>query len=68
VGLLVLASGLTVLFSAVLLTPLRQVFALEALGIGELALVAAAVTAWVLLLRAAWSRRLVERSLSLPGD
>jgi cation-transporting P-type ATPase E len=63
-----LAIGLTVLFATVLLTPIRQVFALEALGIGELALVAAAVTAWVLLLRAAWSRHLVERFLSLPRD
>jgi cation-transporting ATPase E len=63
-----LAVGLMVLFATVMLTPLRQVFALDALGIGELALVAAAVAAWVLLLRTAWRRRLVERFLSLPSD
>jgi cation-transporting ATPase E len=63
---LFLAVGLAGLFAIVLASPLRLVFALQAPSPAELALVLVAVVVWASVLWLAWSRRLVERFLSLP--
>ena len=63
---LFLAVGLAGLFAIVLASPLRLVFALQALNAAELALVIVAAAVGAAVLRLAWSRRLVERFLSLP--
>lgn len=62
--LLVAALGL--LFVAILLTPVRVIFALSPTGITPLALIVMAVLVWLLALRETWRRRIVERYLSLP--
>jgi cation-transporting P-type ATPase E len=65
---LLLAAGLAILFAVVLLTPLRWIFALQALSPAELALVVAAVMVWLVIVRAAWSGRVVERFLAFSDE
>jgi cation-transporting P-type ATPase E len=64
---LLMAGGLGLLFLVVILTPLRELFALQAVGPTELIAVVAALAAWLILLTATWRWRLVDRYLALGG-
>ncbi len=62
----ILAIVLAVAYLVVLAIPAgRSVFALQPLGLAELAVVAVAVAAWAVLLVLAWRHRVVERFLGI---
>ena len=60
------ATGLGLFFLVVMLTPLRDLFALEPARPAEVVAVIAALALWVSALTAAWRWRLVDRYLDLP--
>ncbi len=61
-----LAVGLAVAYIVLLVIPAgRAIFALQELGLPELAIVAGAVVAWTVLLGLTWRYRLVERFLGI---
>jgi cation-transporting P-type ATPase E len=61
-----LAVGLAVAYIVLLVIPAgRAIFALQELGLPELAIVAGAVVAWTILLGLTWRYRLVERFLGI---
>jgi cation-transporting ATPase E len=63
-----LAVSLMVLFVVVSVTPpLRALFALRPLGLTEIGLVAAALGAWLLLVRWTWRKRLLARFVGARG-
>jgi cation-transporting ATPase E len=62
----ILAILLAVAYLVVLAIPAgREIFALQPLGVAELAIVAVAVAAWTVLLMLAWRHRVVERFLGI---
>ena len=63
---LLMAAGLAVLFLVVMLTPLRELFALEPAKATEVVAVFAALAVWISALAAAWRWRLADRYLDLP--
>ncbi len=61
-----MAAGLGVLFLVVMLTPLRNLFALVPARPAEVSAVVAALALWLSALAAAWRWHLVDRYLDLP--
>jgi cation-transporting P-type ATPase E len=63
---LLMAGALGLLFLVVMLTPLRDLFALRPIRLTDLTAVVAGLAVWLVLLSATWRWRLIERYLALP--
>lgn len=65
---LVMACGLGLIFLVVMLTPLRDLFALHVVGSIDVIAIVAALAVWLPALLVVWRTRLLERYLDLPDE